>query len=108
MALLTAKPTRSQNSPRASALPAHAEGRAQMLGDFGPHLTAAGEGWIVIRPTLDAQGGPRGHDWYVPSVVEVIQQGSRLTAEIEGMPVTIPAHDADQAADPDDPIAIRV
>ncbi|MFI7467446.1 hypothetical protein [Nonomuraea sp. NPDC049646] len=84
------------------------EGQAQLLGNFGPHLTIAGEGWIIIRPSPDAQEGTASHTWHVLSVAEVTQQGGKLTAEIDGVPVIIPALDPDQAADPADPIAIRV
>ncbi|MGW7483700.1 hypothetical protein ACWGH8_34570 [Nonomuraea muscovyensis] len=83
------------------------EGQAQLLGDFGPHLVVAGEGWIVIRPSI-AQGHVSGEEWRVLSVAEVTQQGGKLVAEIDGIPVTIPAHDPDQPTDSAAPVAIRV
>jgi hypothetical protein len=81
------------------------DGQAQMLGRFGPHLTVAGEGWIVIEAadaTRDA-----ADLWHVLSVREVRQQASKLVVEIDGEPVEIPPYSQDN---PDDsaPIAIRV
>ncbi|MDP4501053.1 hypothetical protein [Nonomuraea turcica] len=83
------------------------EGQAQLLGDFGPHLVVAGEGWIVIRPTITQQQ-VSSEEWRVLSVAEVTQQGGKLIAEIDGEPVIIPAHDLDQPTDPAAPVAIRV
>lgn len=82
------------------------DGQAQLLGDFGPHLTVAGEGWIVIRPTTDDAGGVTGETWHVLSVDEVRRQSGRLVAEIDGVDVEIPG-DTD-TADPTAPAAIRV
>ncbi|MEZ0073603.1 hypothetical protein [Planotetraspora sp. GP83] len=85
------------------------DGQSQLLGDFGPHLVVAGEGWIVIRPEheADAEDAGAGADWRVLSVAEVTQQGGALIAEIDGEPVTIPGYDPEQP-DPDAPVAIRV
>lgn len=85
------------------------DGQAQLLGRFGPHLTVAGEGWIVVRPILDkATRAAVGEDWRVLSVREVQQQSSKLVATIDGFPVEIPGDPEDGTPDPDAPVAIRV
>lgn len=77
-------------------------GQAQLLGDFGPHLTVAGEGWIVVVPH------EYGDDWRVLSSSEVRQQAGKLTAEIDGVAIEIPPADEDGPFDPEAPAAIRV
>ncbi|MET7809763.1 hypothetical protein ABZT26_02750 [Streptomyces sp. NPDC005395] len=86
------------------------DGQSALLGDFGPHLTVAGEGWIVIRPMPDKAGGSTAddYDWRVLSTAEMNQQGSKLIADIEGEQLEIPPYDPDAAPDPLAPIAIRV
>jgi hypothetical protein len=84
------------------------EGQAQLLKEFGSHLVVPGEGWIVIRPSVDQSGAVAGEEWLVLSVSEVAQQGNRLVAEIDGEQVDIPPHDPDAAPDPAAPVAIRV
>ncbi|MEV5012474.1 hypothetical protein [Streptomyces sp. NPDC055692] len=86
------------------------DGQAKLLGAFGKHLTVSGEGWIVIRPNsevLSPDAPPDGHDWRVLSTREVRQQSGKLTAEIDGNDVPIPAGDEDRL-DPDAPVALRV
>lgn len=77
-------------------------GQSQTLGDMGPHLVVAGEGWIVICPDQVKT------DWRVLSVLELKSRGSYLEAEIDGDFLKIPAHDPDAPADTMAPIAIRV
>ncbi|MEU0058689.1 hypothetical protein [Streptomyces sp. NPDC006334] len=86
------------------------DGQSQLLGDFGPHLVVAGEGWIVIRPTTDKTTDQvDGYDWRVLSTREVKPQGGgKLIAEIDGEDVAIPPYDPDSEPDPMAPIAIRV
>ncbi|MEU2264943.1 hypothetical protein ABZ568_00515 [Streptomyces olindensis] len=85
------------------------DGQAILLGDFGPHLVVAGEGWIVVRPTLDKNDTVNGYDWRVLSTREVKQEGGgKLTAEIDGEDVPIPPYDPNADPDPMAPIAIRV
>ncbi|MER6632884.1 hypothetical protein ABT301_32470 [Streptomyces sp. NPDC000987] len=85
------------------------DGQSMMLGDFGPHLVVAGEGWIVVRPTVDKADLVDGYDWRVLSTREVKQQGGgKLVAEIDGEDVSIPPFDPDSEPDPLAPIAIRV
>lgn len=84
------------------------DGQAQLLGRFGPHLTVAGEGWIVVRPILDKDRTALGEDWRVLSVREVQQQSSKLVAQIDGFPVEIPGDPENGAPDPNSPVAIRV
>ncbi|MEU1180631.1 hypothetical protein ABZ464_23825 [Streptomyces sp. NPDC005820] len=85
------------------------DGQSNLLGDFGPHLVVAGEGWIVVRPTADKTNTVDGYDWRVLSTREVKQQGGgKLTAEIDGEDIPIPPYDPDAPADPMAPIAIRV
>ncbi|MFE4957091.1 hypothetical protein ACFRCW_24130 [Streptomyces sp. NPDC056653] len=86
------------------------DGQSKMLGAFGKHLTVPGEGWIVVRPNsevLSPYSPEDGHDWRVLSVKEVRQQFGKLTAEIDGEDVAIPAGDPD-TMDPDSPVALRV
>ena len=84
-------------------------GQATFLGSFGPHLTVAGEGWIVVRPKGDGRGNEVGADWRVLSTQEVKQQGNKLVAEVDGEEVVIPgAADDTTPLDSDDPVAIRV
>jgi hypothetical protein len=84
-------------------------GQAQLLRNFGPHLTVAGEGWIIVRPKTDSSGNAVGADWRVLSTQEVKQQGNKLVAEIDGEEVAIPGAEDDTAPlDSDDPVAIRV
>ncbi|MFJ3274029.1 hypothetical protein [Streptomyces sp. NPDC086776] len=86
------------------------DGQSKMLGAFGKHLTVPGEGWIVVRPNsevLSPYSPEDGHDWRVLSVKEVKQQSGKLTAEIDGEDVAIPAGDPD-TMDPDSPVALRV
>lgn len=78
------------------------DGQAAMLREFGVHLVVAGEGWIIIRPR------DGGEDWHVLSTREIAQKSGGLEARVEGMPVTIPAHDPSAPADPMEPVAIRV
>ncbi|CAM5478009.1 MULTISPECIES: hypothetical protein [Streptomyces] len=85
------------------------DGQSTLLGDFGPHLVVAGEGWIVVRPTVDKTNTVDGYDWRVLSTREVKQQGGgKLTAEIDGEDVAIPPFNPDAEPDPLAPIAIRV
>ncbi|MCM1964847.1 hypothetical protein [Streptomyces sp. G1] len=84
------------------------DGQAQMMGDFGRHLTVAGEGWIIIRPDTDEEGNRVGEAWHVLSTDEVQAQGQRLTVEIDGFPVEIPGDDPEGELDPNAPAAIRV
>ncbi|MFF1468040.1 hypothetical protein [Streptomyces mirabilis] len=85
------------------------DGQAQLLGGFGPHLTIAGEGWIIVRPKEDRRGNALGAEWRVLSTQEVKQQGTKLVAEIDGEEVSIPGAEADNAPlDTEDPVAIRV
>lgn len=86
------------------------DGQAKMLGAFGKHLTVPGEGWIVVRPNaevLSPYSPPDGHDWRVLSVKEIKQQSGKLTAEIDGEDVAIPAGDP-ETMDPEGPVALRV
>lgn len=86
-----------------------ANGQSQLLKNFGPHLTVAGEGWIIVRPKQDRNGNEVGADWRVLSTQEVKPQGSKLVAEIDGDEVAIPGAEDDSAPlDSDDPVAIRV
>lgn len=83
-------------------------GQAELLGAFGPHLTVAGEGWIVVTPDIEpSTGAIIGYDWRVLSTREVTRDKKGLTVEIDGEDVVIPAYDED---DPDEtaPTAIRV
>ncbi|MEU5417467.1 hypothetical protein [Streptomyces clavifer] len=84
------------------------DGQAQLLGRFGPHLTVAGEGWIVVRPVLDDTKTAIGEDWRVLSVRKVQQQSSKLVAQIDGFPVEIPGDPENGTPDPNSPVAIRV
>lgn len=86
------------------------DGQAKLLASFGKHLTVAGEGWVIVRPNsevLSPDVPEDGHDWRVLSVREVTQNNSKLTAEIDGLEVQIPAGD-EERLDPDAPVAIRV
>ncbi|MEU0181429.1 hypothetical protein ABZ312_09590 [Streptomyces sp. NPDC006207] len=86
------------------------DGQAKMLGQFGRHLTVAGEGWIVVRPNgdvLSPDSPEDGHDWRVLSVREVRQQSGKLIADIDGEEVAIPEGDP-ESLDSDAPLAIRV
>ncbi|WP_086859932.1 hypothetical protein [Streptomyces milbemycinicus] len=85
------------------------DGQSNLLGDFGPHLVVAGEGWIVVRPTADDTNAIDGYDWRVLSTREVKQQGGgKLTAEVDGEDIPIPPYDPNAEPDPMAPIAIRV
>lgn len=90
------------------------DGQSQMLGDAGPHLTVAGEFWLIIRPRPEDSTAPIPDDpdtadeeWHVLSVREVRKDGQKVVAEIDGLDVEIPPYDP---ASPDDdaPVAIRV
>ncbi|MGA5202791.1 hypothetical protein [Streptomyces variegatus] len=91
------------------------DGQSQMLGDAGPHLTVAGEFWVVIRPRPEDSTAPIPDDpesaadeeWHVLSVREVRKDGNKMVAEIDGVDVEIPPYDP---ANPDEdaPVAIRV
>lgn len=83
------------------------DGQAQLLGDFGPQLVIAGEGWVVIRPTV-ADGMVTGESWHVLSVREVRAQSGKLVAELDGEETDIPGFDPDAAHDPTAPVALRV
>ncbi|MEU0947655.1 hypothetical protein ABZ379_33885 [Streptomyces canus] len=84
-------------------------GQAQLLKNFGPHLTVAGEAWIVVRPKEDTRGNAVAADWRVLSTQEVKPQGNKLVAEIDGEEVAIPgAEDDNVPLDSDEPVAIRV
>ncbi|MER5699477.1 hypothetical protein ACWDBO_48895 [Streptomyces mirabilis] len=86
------------------------DGQAKLLGAFGKHLTVSGEGWIVVRPNADVLSPDvpeDGHDWRVLSTREVSQKSGKLTAEVDGDDIDIPAGDED-ALDPDSPVALRV
>lgn len=86
------------------------DGQSKLLGAFGRHLSVPGEGWIVVRPNsevLSPDAPEDGHDWRVLSTREVRPQSNKLTAEIDGEDIEIPAGDID-GMDPDSPVAIRV
>lgn len=86
------------------------DGQSKLLGAFGRHLTVPGEGWIVVRPNSEVRSpevDEDGHDWRVLSVKEVRQQSGKLTAEIDGEDVAIPAGDP-ESVDPNSPVALRV
>jgi hypothetical protein len=84
-------------------------GQSQLLRSFGPHLTVAGEGWIIVRPKRDSAGNEAGADWRVVSTQEVKQQGTKLVAEIDGEEVIVPGAEDDTAPlDAENPVAIRV
>lgn len=85
------------------------DGQAKLLGEFGRHLTVAGEGWIIVRPTASPTPDTltAGYDWHVVSTREVQRNGSKLTVEIDGEPVEIPGVDPDNP-DVEQPVAIRV
>ncbi|MEZ3180790.1 hypothetical protein KYY02_19480 [Streptomyces pimonensis] len=85
------------------------DGQSTLLSDFGPHLTVAGEGWIVIRPITEGEGrSVTGYDWRVLSTGEVSQQSGKLIVEIDGEPVNVPPYNPDADYDHTAPIAIRV
>ncbi|PWI06519.1 hypothetical protein DIZ27_32785 [Streptomyces sp. NWU339] len=85
------------------------DGQAALLGDFGPHLVVAGEGWVIVRPLLEKTGtAVTGYEWRVLSIAEVTQHSGKLVAEIDGEPVEIPEYDPDAEYDHTVPIAIRV
>lgn len=75
-------------------------GQAQLLGDLGPHLFVAGEGWVVIQD--------QGRKWDVLSVQEVKPQGKSLTCTIGDEQVQVPAEEPGTEPDPKAPVAIRV
>jgi hypothetical protein len=90
------------------------DGQAQMLGDAGPHLTVAGEFWVIIRPRPEDSTAPAPEDpeaadeeWHVLSVREVRKDGQKMVAEIDGVDVEIPPYDPDNPNE-DAPVAIRV
>lgn len=81
-------------------------GQAQLLAKFGPHLTVAGECWIIVRPRNDTRTGP---EWRVLSTKEVTPQANKLVVELDGIEVEIPGVDDDTAPiDATEPVAIRV
>lgn len=83
-------------------------GQSTFLGEWGPHLIVPGEGWIVIVPRTGTGGDASGEDWYVLSVLEMMQhRGGGMEAEIDGEKIAIPEYNADQP-DPSAPAAIRV
>jgi hypothetical protein len=75
-------------------------GQSQLLGEFGPHLVVAGEGWIIVRDG--------GRDWRVVSVQEVTVRSDYLEVEVGDEKVKVPAADPDDGIDKDTPVAIRV
>lgn len=77
-------------------------GQSQMLGDMGPHLVVAGEGWIIIHPN-----DPECH-WKVVSVLEVQQKKELLEINVGDKKLTIRTNIDDQELDPSEPIAIRI
>lgn len=82
-------------------------GQADMLREIGPHLVVAGEYWTVIKPTINRVTQlPDGYEWTILSTREVQRGQGKLTVELEGLPVEVPAYDEDE---PDDtaPIAFR-
>ncbi|WP_237309998.1 hypothetical protein [Streptomyces sp. AMCC400023] len=86
------------------------DGQSDLLKSFGKHLTVPGEGWIVIRPNKIAKNPeiPKdGHEWRVLSVREVTPQNGKLSAEIDGEPIEVPAGNP-ETLDPDAPVALRV
>ncbi|MFZ4160448.1 hypothetical protein ACOZDE_18755 [Streptomyces griseoincarnatus] len=90
------------------------DGQAQLLNDAGPHLTVAGEFWIVIRPRPDDSTTPElpdaegvDEEWHVLSVKEVRKESTKLVAEIDGIEVEVPGYDPESTTD-EDPVAIRV
>ena len=90
------------------------DGQSQMLGDAGPHLTVAGEFWVVIRPRPEDSTTPVPEDpetadeeWHVLSVREVRKDGQKMVAEIDGVDIEIPPYDPNNP-DEDAPVAIRV
>ncbi|MGX1514023.1 hypothetical protein [Streptomyces collinus] len=91
------------------------DGQAQLLGDAGPHLTVAGEFWIIIRPRPEDSSTPAAPDdaegsdeeWHVLSVREVRKDSNKLVAEVDGVEIEIPGYD-ESNPDPDAPVAIRV
>ncbi|MFD9903911.1 hypothetical protein [Streptomyces sp. NPDC059063] len=86
------------------------DGQAKLLGAFGKHLTIAGEGWVVVRPNSEVKNPDvpeDGHDWLTLSVREVQRKNGKLTAEIDGEDVEIPAGDP-EGPDPKGPVALRV
>ncbi|MFB0617235.1 hypothetical protein [Streptomyces sp. AGS-58] len=96
------------------------DGQSALLGDFGPQLVVAGEGWVVVRPkteedddnedgTGDVDGDGVEYSWHVLSKLEIREEnGGKLIAEIDGEDVEIPALDDKSPDTPDAPIAIRV
>jgi hypothetical protein len=89
-------------------------GQAQLLGEAGPHLTVAGEFWVVIRPRpldstapIPVDADTRDEEWHVLSVNEVKKDSNKLVAEIDGVEIEIPAYNPD-VEDEDAPVAIRV
>lgn len=86
------------------------DGQSKLLGAFGRHLSVPGEGWIIVRPNsevLSPDSPEDGHDWRVLSTREVRQGSNKLTVEIDGEDVEVPAGNAD-VMDPGAPVAIRV
>ncbi|WP_234322698.1 hypothetical protein [Streptomyces sp. NRRL S-350] len=85
------------------------DGQAELMGKFGPHLTVAGEGWVIILPAPESASVQDPADlWRVLSVKEVQQQSGKLTAIIDGEPVEIPPADPEGPLDDSIPAAIRV
>ncbi|WP_030672435.1 hypothetical protein [Streptomyces sp. NRRL B-1347] len=86
------------------------DGQSKLLGAFGKHLTIAGEGWVVVRPNSEVRNPDvpeDGHDWLTLSVREVEQQNGKLSVQIDGEDIEIPAGDPD-TLDPQAPVALRV
>lgn len=54
-----------------------ANGQAQLLKNFGTHLTVAGEGWIVVRPKQDGAGNELGADFHPGGQAAGQQAGGR-------------------------------
>ncbi|MEZ7005841.1 hypothetical protein [Streptomyces sp. AD55] len=78
------------------------DGQSQLLGAAGPHLTVAGEFWLLISPPSKPGGA---EEWTVLSVSEVRAEQNRLLAEIDGVEVEIPVSDSDDSTGP---LPIRV
>ncbi|MFF4900451.1 hypothetical protein [Streptomyces sp. NPDC001068] len=103
-------PAGHRASELVAAIAGGADGQAQLLGSFGPHLVVPGEGWIIVRPKPDSSGNDTdAMDWRVLSTMEVKPQGTKLVAEIDGEEVVVPgADDETTPLDSNDPVAIRV
>jgi hypothetical protein len=83
------------------------DGQSELLGQFGTHLTVAGEGWLIIVP--DRESDDFADDrWHVLSTEEVSQQRGKIKATIDGNDVEIPEYDPESPPEADAPVAIRV